>query len=83
VNENDRAVAALVDREYDRRLEEWNGDLRLVARAAIYDWYVACAGNSSGLHRAPPVVSSGFSPKPQVEAIDIPSAKSPEASSPS
>ena len=82
MNDEDAAMVALVDRDYDRRLEEWGGDFRLALRSAIYDWYVACRGSSSGLHRAPPVALSRFLPKTHPAALDIPDANSPEASSP-
>lgn len=82
MNDDEKAWTALVDRNYDERLEEWGGDFRLALRAAIHDWYVACRSASSGFVCAPSVAKSGFSPKARTDAIDIPAAGSPEASSP-
>jgi len=83
MNDEEKAWTALVDRNYDERLEEWGGDFRLALRSAIHDWYVACRSTSSGLVRAPAVVLSGLPAKTRVEAIDIPAATSQEAANPS
>jgi hypothetical protein len=65
-----------------RYMAEAGGDPRGAMRLMAIDLHRFGGLVSSGLIGAPPVARSGFSPKPKVEAIDIPNATSPEASSP-
>jgi hypothetical protein len=74
---NDEEIIA---NKIGRYMAEAGGDPRGAMRLMAIDLHRFGGLVSSGLIGAPPVARSGFSPKPKVEAIDIPDPKSPEAS---
>jgi hypothetical protein len=77
---NDEEIIA---NKIGRYMAEAGGDPRGAMRLMAIDLHRLGGLVSHGLVGAPPVARSGFSPKPKrVEAIDIPDATSPEASSP-
>jgi hypothetical protein len=65
-----------------RYMAEAGGDPRGAMRLMAIDLHRLGDMVSLGFCRAPPVASSGLSPKAQVEAIDIPSPTSPVAANP-
>jgi hypothetical protein len=73
----------IISNKIARYMAEAGGDPRGAMRLMAYD--LARLGDmvSLGFGRFPPVRQSGFAPKAQVEAIDIPDAASPTASNPS
>ena len=75
--------AQILDRTIDRYMEEAGQDIHYALRLLAYDYLYACSHVSRGLARVGPVAVSRFSPEAQVEAIDIPAATAPEASTPS
>jgi hypothetical protein len=77
---NDEEIIA---NKIGRYMAEAGGDPRGAMRLMAIDLHRFGGLVSSGLVGAPPVARSGFSPKPKVEAIDIPSASSPQGTSPS
>jgi hypothetical protein len=77
---NDEEIIA---NKIGRYMAEAGGDPRGAMRLMAIDLHRLGGLVSHGLVGAPPVARSGFSPKPKVEAIDIPNATSPAASNPS
>jgi hypothetical protein len=73
----------IIEAKIARYMAEAGGDPRGAMRLMAIDLHRMGALVSSGFFRAPVVRASGFSAKAQVEAIDIPSPSSPEASTPS
>ena len=59
------------------------GDHDLALDLLVRCHAISCLRVSAGYTRAGSVVRPRFSPKAQVEAIDIPAPESPQASSPS
>jgi hypothetical protein len=76
---NDRQ-AEFVSQEVDRLMAEAGGDGWLALRISVVERLVVSNMVSAGFCRATPVAKSGLAPKAQIEAIDIPHPKSPEAS---
>jgi hypothetical protein len=76
---NDRQ-AEFVSQEVDRLVAEAGGDGWLALRISVVERLMVSNMVSAGFCRARPVAKSGLTPKPKVEAIDIPDPKSPEAS---
>jgi hypothetical protein len=73
----------IISNKIARYMAEAGGDPRGAMRLMAYD--LARLGDmvSLGFGRFPPVRQSGFAPKtPRLDAIDIPAAGSPEASTP-
>jgi hypothetical protein len=63
----------IIANKIGRYMAEAGGDPRGAMRLMAIDLHRYGGLVSSGLVGAPPVARSGFSPKPKVEAIDIPS----------